>query len=401
MSARALLEIGSGYQRNQKQPVLIDYWLLFAVLTLAALGLIMLTSASITSAAKHFDNPFYYLIRQSEYLLFGFGMAMIVWRTPLRVWQASSQVLLIVGLLIAALILIPGIGKTVNGSTRWLHLGIVNIQVSELIKLLMIIYFAGYLTRRLDRVRESWQGFLLPVAVLCVVALLLLLEPDFGATVVTFATVVGMFLLAGARLRGFIVLLSFGVMALGALAIAAPYRLKRLTSFLDPWADPFNSGFQLSQSLIAFGRGEWFGVGLGASVQKLFYLPEAHTDFVFAVLAEELGFVGAAFVITLFLIFAWRSFAIGMAAERVSHRFAAYLAYGIGFWLVLQAYINIGVNMGVLPTKGITLPLMSYGGSSIVVTCVAIALLFRADYEARVLQHNPKAMKDGKWQSIS
>ena len=291
-----------------------------------------------------------------------------------------------VGLLI--LVLIPGIGKEVNGSIRWIGAGPINIQVSEIAKLFALIYVAGYLKRhggelRMADFHTSAMALARPIGVLAVLAVLLLLEPDFGSVVVLMAAALGMVFLAGVNLW------QFGALQVGTLAVMAmlilssPYRQDRVLSFLEPWKDPFGKGYQLAQSLIAIGRGELFGVGLGESVQKLFYLPEAHTDFLFAVLAEELGLVGILLVITLFMTLVWRAFKIGRRAERLNMNFSAYLAYGIGLWFGIQALFNMGVNMGALPTKGLTLPLMSYGGSSVVVMCVALALLLRIDVETR------------------
>jgi cell division protein FtsW len=271
----------------------------------------------------------------------------------------------------------------VNGSTRWINLGIIRLQVSEPAKLLAFIYMAGYLVRRGDEVRNSGAGFLKPLGLLLVAAVLLLLEPDFGATVVLMTTALVMMFMAGVSLWKFGGLIALAGAAFASLAILSPYRLNRLTAFIDPWNDPFNTDFQLTQSLIAIGRGEWFGVGLGASIQKLFYLPEAHTDFVFAVFAEEMGLVGITVLLGLYAFVVFRSYRIAATAEQGGNLFAAYLAYGIGTWLGIQAIINIGVNTGLLPTKGLTLPLMSYGGSSMLVSCVAIALLLRIDYETR------------------
>ena len=291
--------------------------------------------------------------------------------------------LLVLGAALLVMVLIPGVGRQVNGSTRWLPFGIFNLQASELVKLFVIVYLAGYLVRRGDEVRNSIKGFLKPLAILALLSLLLLMEPDFGSTAVMFATALGMMFLGGVRLWEFFALLGVVVAAMAGLALSSPYRLERLTTFLNPWADPFDSGFQLTQALIAFGRGEWFGVGLGSGIQKLFYLPEAHTDFVFAVIAEELGMVGAMTVLLLFACVIWRAFLIARRAERLDKPFAAYIAYGIGLWIGIQSFINLGVNMGVLPTKGLTLPLMSYGGSSIIAMCMAIALLLRVDIELR------------------
>ena len=360
-----------------------DTWLLGAVVALLALGLVMVASASVSLADRQFGQPFHYSIRQFLFVGAGLAAAAAVMRTRLLYWEKGGVVLLIIGIALLVTVLIPGVGRQVNGSTRWLHFGIFNLQASELVKLFVIVYLAGYLVRRGEEVRNSIKGFLKPLAILTVLSVLLLLEPDFGSTAVMFATALGMMFLGGVRLWEFFALLAVVVAAMTGLALSSPYRLERLTTFLNPWADPFDSGFQLTQALIAIGRGEWAGVGLGGSIQKLFYLPEAHTDFLFAVLAEELGLLGVVSVIALFTLVVWRSFVIAYRAEQSGNRFAGYLAYGIGMWIGLQAFINMGVNMGALPTKGLTLPLMSYGGSSIIVMCIAAALLLRVDYETR------------------
>lgn len=353
------------------------------VASLLALGLVMVASASISLSDRQFGQPFYYTVRQLIFVALGLLAAWGVTRTRLVYWEKGGMVLLFVGIALLVAVLIPGLGREVNGSRRWLPFGLFNLQASEPVKLFVIIYLAGYLVRHGEAVRSTFQGFLKPLALLSFIAVLLLSEPDFGAAVVMFATALGMIFLGGVRLWHFAVVLGAVGAIAGALAWTSPYRMQRLTTFLDPWADPFDSGFQLTQALIAIGRGEWFGVGLGGSIQKLFYLPEAHTDFLFAVLAEELGLLGVAVVLVLFALLVWRAFVIGYRAELSGNRFGAYLAYGIGLWLGLQAFINMGVNMGALPTKGLTLPLMSYGGSSIIIMCMAVALLLRVDYETR------------------
>lgn len=357
----------------------LDKHLLAAVLTLLALGLVMVMSASVSIGERQMGDSFYYLWRQAAFIAIGLSAAYIVLQIRLVYWERIGPYFLLFGLTLLVLVLL--IGREVNGSTRWLAMGPFNLQPSELIKLFMVVYLAGYLVRRGEEVRSSVKGFLKPMSLVALVGVLLMLEPDFGATAVIMATVLGMMFLGGVRLWqfGLLFLVISGVAAL--LAISSPYRVARLTSFMNPWADPFDSGFQLTQALIAFGRGEWLGVGLGGSIQKLFYLPEAHTDFLFAVLGEELGLLGALLVIALFALLVWRSFAIGQVALQGGNRFGAYLAFGIGLWIGLQAFINLGVNMGVLPTKGLTLPLMSYGGSSIVVSCIACALLLRVSHE--------------------
>jgi len=359
----------------------LDPVLLIAFISLLTIGVIMVASSSISVADRNFSNPFYYLQRQLVFVAIGLVAAISVFKIRLVQWEKSGMALLIFALFLLVLVLVPGIGKTVNGSTRWLPLGVFSLQVSELVKLFLVIYVAGYLVRHGDAVRNSLTGFLKPMLMVGLAGLLLLLEPDFGATVVIMGTVLAMTFLAGARFMQFISFVSIFVSAAILLIVTSPYRMQRLTSFANPWADPFDSGFQLTQSLIAVGTGGWFGTGLGGSVQKLFYLPESHTDFLFAVLSEELGFVGVTVVILLYVLLFYRALKIASQAEKSGNYFAAYLAYGIGIWLSMQAIINMGVNIGLLPTKGLTLPLMSYGGSSLVVCCAAIGLLLRIHYE--------------------
>ncbi len=359
----------------------VDWTLLSTALLLLGIGLVMIASASVGIAERQTGDASYYLTRQLLYVGMGITIAWVAWRIPLSVWERLGPMLIIASLVLLVALFIPGLGRTVNGSTRWLLLGPFNLQVSELVKFAMIVYLAGYLMRRGDEVRNTIGGFLKPMGLVLVFAVLLLRQPDFGATVVIMATALGMMFLGGVRLWLFGVLVSMALGAMALLAISSPYRMERLTAFLNPWADPFNSGFQLTQALIAFGRGEWFGVGLGASVQKLFYLPEAHTDFVYAVLAEELGTVGASVVVLLFVLLIARIFRIGRNAAEAGLGYGAHLCYGIALWFAMQAFINMGVNMGLLPTKGLTLPLMSYGGSSIVVMCAAVALVLRVALE--------------------
>jgi len=368
-------------KKNSQFESVIDVVLLLAALIILCLGLIMVASTSVSIADKNAAQPFYYFIRQSIYAGVGILAGLIVFRVPLSVWMKSGPMLIVVSVVLLLMLFLPGVGREVNGSIRWLAFGSVNIQVSEIVKLFLVIYLSGYLVRHQDSVRTEFGGFFRPLLVLVIIVTLLMFQPDYGASVVMLATAMCLMWLGGVRLFQYLLLLLFVVTAFAIMAIVSPYRMERLTSFLNPWADPFNSGFQLTQALIAIGRGEFFGVGLGASVQKLFYLPEAHTDFLFSVLAEELGLIGAVSVIALFTIIILRAFRIGRIAEQNNEPFAGYMAYGIGIWVGLQAYINIGVNMGILPTKGLTLPLMSYGGSSLVIMCIAIALLLRIDYE--------------------
>ena len=360
-----------------------DRWFAFAVVTLLAVGIVMVGSASLGIAERQFGQPLYYLLRQSVYIIIGLCAAALIMNIDLQRWQRSGGILLISAVMMLILVLVPGIGHSVNGSMRWLSLGLVSLQPSELVKLFVIVYLSGYLVRRREEVRSSITGFAKPMLLLTLLCLLLLAEPDFGAVAIMMTTAVALMFLAGVRLWQFVVLFAVVGVVLATLAYSSPYRVARMTTFLDPWADPFASGFQLTQALIAFGRGEWFGVGLGNSIQKLFYLPEAHTDFMFAVLAEELGLIVAAGVILLFVLLVLRAFIIGRRAERAGQSFGGFLAYGLGLWIALQAFTNIGVNLGVLPTKGLTLPLMSYGGSSLVVMLMAVGLIMRVDLESR------------------
>ncbi len=367
-----------------RTPLKLDPVLMAICLTLVLGGLIVLASASIAVADKATDDPFFYVQRQVVAILLGLAAGAFCLFVPMNVWRAAGPLALFAGLLLLFLVLVPGVGHEVNGARRWIRLGVLNLQVSEPARLCFIVYLAGYLVRQSKSVRETFWGFLRPMFVLSVACVALLAEPDFGAAVVLLAIALAMLFVAGARFRDFFVFAGLAVVAMAALAIASPYRLRRLTGFLDPWADPFNSGFQLTQSLIAIGRGEWLGVGLGNSVQKLFYLPEAHTDFVFAVFAEEFGLLGSILVVTVFLALLWRIYGIARRAVDTERFFEAYLAVGIGTWLGLQAFINLGVNMGLLPTKGLTLPLVSYGRSSMIVALIALALLFRIHHELAV-----------------
>ena len=377
MSAAALAVRASGRGRLHVDPVVVGL-----VAALLLLGLVMVTSASVTLAARD-GNPFFFVERQLLFALVGIGCGAVALRLPTETWERLSHVLLAVSIILLVLVLLPVIGHSVNGSRRWLRFAGLNFQASEAARVLLLVYLCSYLVRREEEVRTTVVGFLKPLAVLGFAALLLLIEPDFGSGVVLLATGIGVLFLAGIRLRHFLALCADALALFALVAVASPYRIKRLIAFWDPWADPFNTGFQLTQSLIAIGRGEWFGVGLGASIQKLFYLPEAHTYFVFAVLAEELGFVGIALVVALVLGLVYRSLVIARNAADAGLKFQAYLAAAFGIWFGLQAFINMGVNMGLLPTKGLTLPLLSYGRSSLVVTLGWIGILLRVHHETQ------------------
>ena len=373
-----------GNRARERTPFAWDYVTLGLCAALLLIGLIMVTSASMSIADRELGNPFFFLERQLIFGLMGVGFAWMITRVPTETWDRYSLALLLFGLALLFIVLIPGIGAVVNGARRWLRVGPINFQVSELARVLVLTWVCSYCVRKRAELETTMQGLMKPVGLLCVAATLLLLEPDFGATSVLFATGFAVLFIAGARLRYVVVLVAAAAAALALLAVASPYRLKRLTGFLHPWEDPFNSGFQLTQSLIAIGRGAWFGVGLGSSVQKLFYLPEAHTDFVFAVLAEELGLVGVVVVLALFMGLVWRSFQIAKLASQAGMKFQSYLALAFGIWIGLQAIVNIGVNMGVLPTKGLTLPLLSYGRSSLLVTLAWLGVLLRIYHEVKV-----------------
>ncbi len=364
-------------------PVQLDVWLLSAVLLLLGFGLVMVHSATVASGDRSLDTNFDYLLQHALHIAAGAGLAgLMAWTRPAW-WARLSKPLLVVSLLTLAVLLLPGVGVTVNGSTRWLELGPVRMQPAELAKLAMVIYAAGYLTRKREALSDFTQGVLMIGLVLTLLALLLLAQPDFGSFVVITATVGAMLFLGGIRFWHFMLCLSVAVIAIVVLAYIEPYRWERIVSFTNPWSDPYDSGFQLVQALIAFGRGEWFGVGLGESIQKLYYLPHASNDFLLAVIAEETGLMGVLTVILGFAVLLWRSFAIAGRAEQVGRIYAARLAQGLGLLLSLQAVINLGVNMGVLPTKGLTLPLMSYGGSSMLASCAAVGLLFMVDRTSR------------------
>jgi cell division protein FtsW len=343
----------------------------------------MVASASMPLGDRVQAAPFYFFQRQGLYLLLGIGIGIGMLKVPMRFWEARGFAWMGLGLLLLLVVLIPGLGRVVNGSSRWLDLRLVRVQASEPARLLLLMYLSGYLVRRSDELRTQLMGSIKPMFVLALASLLLLMEPDFGSAVVLVATAMAMMYLAGVRLAPFVILFALCLCAMILLVWTSPYRMERLTGFLNPWSDPFDTGFQLTQSLIAIGSGHWFGLGLGESIQKMYYLPEAHTDFLFAILAEELGFVGAAVVIVLYLGLLWRAMVIANRAAALQQWFSAYLAYGIGIWLGLQAFINMGVNMGALPTKGLTLPMMSYGGSSLVSVCLMLGILLRVDLESR------------------
>lgn len=375
--------------RDKISAPLYDQGLVWVTLILLGLGLVMVYSASIAlaeadKATGH--QTTYFLVRQSIFLVIGLAAGFVTFQIPTHVWQKLAPYLFVLGLFLLLLVLIPGIGRNVNGSRRWLSLFIINLQPSEFMKLFAAIYVADYTVRKSSHMDSITRGFLPMVAVMLVVGFLLLREPDFGAFSVIVAISISILWLGGINGKIFAALLAVLPVAIVGLIMSSPYRMQRVIGFMDPWKDPYGKGYQLSHALIAFGRGEWFGVGLGASVEKLLYLPEAHTDFLLAVIAEELGFVGVIVVVGLFAWIVFRSFGIAKEAINNERYFSALLAQGIGVWMGAQGIINMGVNMGLLPTKGLTLPLLSFGGSGILANCIAIAVVLRIDYENRRLQ---------------
>ncbi|MCB1931320.1 MAG: putative lipid II flippase FtsW [Candidatus Accumulibacter sp.] len=381
------------FDTPRRLPSEIDLALLWSTLILLVIGMVMVYSASMATAeaARGTGNQAaYYLVRHAVFLTIGLLAAAIVFQVPMSTWQQWSPWLFVGGCLLLAMVLIPGIGREVNGAKRWLPLGIVNLQPSELMKLFAVLYAADYTVRKMPHMHDLKKAFLPMACAMVAVGILLLKEPDFGAFVVIILVAFSILFLGGMRARLFVVLIIVLAAAFAALIILSPYRRDRIFGFMDPWADAFGRGYQLSHALIAFGRGELFGVGLGASVEKLFYLPEAHTDFLLAVIAEELGFVGVLVIIILFGLLVQRAFAIGRQAVSLERLYSALVAQGIGVWLGVQGFINMGVNTGLLPTKGLTLPLMSFGGSGILANCVAVAVLLRIDWENRQLMRGAK-----------
>jgi cell division protein FtsW len=360
-----------------------DYPLLVAVLVLLAFGFVMVSSASMPIADRSYGEPFHYIARHAVALGLGLGAGVGVFLVPIDAWEKAGTALFFVGIGVLILVLVPGLGRTANGATRWIHLGPLNIQGSELMKFVAVIYISSYLVRRQQEVATRLSGFIKPMALTVMASTLIMAEPDFGTTAVLLATVLGLLFLGGVQVLNFAVLMGAVAAALAALVVLEPYRLARVSSFLRPFDDPFNTGFQLSQALIAFGRGSWAGVGLGNGIQKQFFLPEAHTDFLLAVVGEEFGLLGTLAVIAVFAFIVWRAFQIGAKAHRAEWPFAAFLAHGFGLGIGLQALVNAGVNVGLLPTKGLTLPFMSYGSNSLIVACMAAGVLLRIDRELR------------------
>ncbi|MHA7880945.1 MAG: putative lipid II flippase FtsW [Saccharospirillum sp.] len=362
----------------------VDRWLMGAMLALLFIGVVMIASASIDVSQQRFGVPYHYWVRHLVYLALGAALVAVVSVVPMRLWQSLSWLLLFAALALLVIVLIPGIGREVKGSWRWISLGPVGFQPSEVGKLALILYVAAYLVRRRDEVVSKLSGFLKPLLVMCIMLFLLLVQPDFGTVVVVMGTVLGMLFLGGVRATHFFLALIIAAVAVVFMAFNQTYRVQRLLSFMDPWApeNVYGSGYQLTQSLIAFGRGEWFGVGLGNSMQKLFYLPEAHNDFILAIIGEELGLVGVLTVVALFSLLISRMYFIGRLAEQKGYLFGAFVSYGIATLFAIQAFINVGVNTGLLPTKGLTLPFVSAGGTSLLISMALVAMVNRVYGEA-------------------
>ncbi|WP_135444453.1 cell division protein FtsW [Vibrio tasmaniensis] len=381
---------------NRATPeALYDRQLVWIALGLMLTGLVMVTSASFPISARLTDQPFHFMFRHAIFLVLALGVSSVILQIPMKRWFQYSMYLL--GLSFFLLVVVLAVGKSVNGASRWIPLGLFNLQPAEVAKLSLFIFMAGYLVRKQDEVRKTFfGGFGKPIMVFGAFAVLLLGQPDLGTVVVMLVTLFGMLFIAGAKLSQFIALMVAGIAAVVGLIVIEPYRVRRVTSFWEPWSDPFGSGYQLTQSLMAFGRGDWMGQGLGNSIQKLEYLPEAHTDFVFAVLAEELGFVGVTLVLMLIFSLVFKAIFIGKKAFENDQVFSGYLAFGIGIWFAFQTLVNVGAASGIVPTKGLTLPLISYGGSSLIVMSVAVSMLLRIDHECRVQQKeqadNPKEL---------
>ncbi|MDF7661298.1 cell division protein FtsW [Erwiniaceae bacterium L1_54_6] len=372
-----------GARENEDAPVVLyDRTLLWLTLGLAIVGFVMVTSASMPVGQRLNEDPFYFAKRDAFYIALALGMALVTLRVPMEFWQRYSNVMLVVTVLMLLIVLV--VGSSVNGASRWIALGPLRIQPAELSKLSLFCYLASYLVRKVEEVRNNFWGFCKPMGVMVILAVLLLAQPDLGTVVVLFVTTLAMLFLAGAKLWQFLAIIGSGMFAVVLLIIAEPYRMRRVTSFWNPWEDPFGSGYQLTQSLMAFGRGEFWGQGLGNSVQKLEYLPEAHTDFIFSIIGEELGYAGVVLALLMVFFVAFRAMSIGRRALEIDQRFSGFLACSIGVWFSFQALVNVGAAAGMLPTKGLTLPLISYGGSSLIIMSTAIVFLLRIDYETRL-----------------
>jgi cell division protein FtsW len=370
--------------KRVRAPITLDMKFIFAIMFLLAFGFIMVSSASMVDAKHDYGNAYHFVIRQGIFSILALGVMFTALFIPIDNYYKMGALWLIIAFLLLTAVLIPGIGHVVNGSRRWIPLLVINVQVSEVVKLCGIMYFSSYLVKYGDSARNEFWGVIKPIFILAAMAFLLLLEPDFGASVVMFTAVFGILFMAGVNLKWFGMLLVLGATAATALVIHSPYRLARLTSFSNPWLDPYGTGYQLTQSLIGFARGGWFGLGLGNSIQKLYFLPEEHTDFILAIIAEEFGTIGVFLLLSIYGLLVWRGLQIAKLAHKLDRLFEAYISYGITFWIAFQVIVNVGVNIGVLPTKGLTLPLISYGGSSLLVMSYVLGVMLRIDFENKL-----------------
>lgn len=377
---------------EQEAPAIYDRGLLFLVISLMCFGWVMVTSASMPVSEKLYNNEYYVSIKHAAFILMSLFTLTFVLFIKMQWWQKFNMALLFIALALLVAVLIGG--TTVNGSRRWLPLGIFNLQAAEVAKLFFFSFLAGYLVRQYEQLRENVLGFAKPLVVFTLLAILLLMQPDLGTVIVMFVTTVALLFLAGAKIWQFIALIACGLIAIFSLILLAPYRMRRVTAFIDPWADPFGSGYQLTQSLMAYGRGDWFGLGLGNSIQKLDYLPESHTDFIAAVIAEELGFIGLAALVFLLGLLVYKILKIGRSAMEQEQHYSGFFAYAIGIWIAFQVFVNVGASAGMLPTKGLTLPFISYGGSSLIIFTIAIAVVLRIDFEVRQLIRAKEVVND-------
>ncbi|TVQ86119.1 MAG: putative lipid II flippase FtsW [Chromatiaceae bacterium] len=382
-AARPVARPGRRPRRLERREAVFDLWLLVIAAGLLGFGFVMVASASMPIGDRLYGDPFFFVLRHGLALVLALASAALCFAVPVKVWEQAGVWLLLFATLLLALLLVPGVGRTVNGATRWIPLGVLTLQPSELMKFVVVIYLCGYLVRRQQEISSTLTGFLRPMLLIGLASALIMAQPDFGTTAVILATVMALLFLGGVPVYHFIMLFGLVLAALVALIIFEPYRLQRVTSFMNPFADPFNTGYQLSQALIALGRGEWLGVGLGNGIQKQFYLPEAHTDFILAVVGEEFGLLGVALVVAAFAFITWRAFQIGACARAAEQLFAAYTAHGLGLMLGMQAVVNAGVNTGLLPTKGLPLPFLSYGSNALIVAAMSVAVLLRIDFELR------------------
>ncbi|WP_348666531.1 cell division protein FtsW [Arsenophonus symbiont of Ornithomya chloropus] len=372
----------SSSHKNVIDIFLYDRILVWLTLILSIIGFIMVTSASVSIGERLMQDAFFFAKRDIIYLILSFVLAFLVLNVSMIWWEKYNFLFLIISIFFLLLVII--FGRSFNGASRWINFGIINIQPAEFSKLALFCYISSYLVRKIDEVKNKFLGFIKPIFILILMSILLLLEPDLGTVIILVVTTLALLFIAGAKLMSFLISITICMLTIFVLVYFEPYRFRRITSFLNPWADPFDTGYQLTQSLMAFGRGKLCGEGLGNSIQKLEYLPEAHTDFIFSVLAEELGYIGAVVVLLMLFFVVFRGMIIGKLALDIDQCFSGYLACCISIWFTCQVFLNIGATIGIVPTKGLTLPLISYGGSSLSIMIITVAILLRIDFETRI-----------------